>query len=548
MRWNRLLALVPAFLSVASVARAEADPDAGSPVAVDSEEPADAPPPQKRYDAPRANLAQTPPPPVPAPQPPPPRLLAPVFSEDRFPGDDPSSATDVELTRGGGKLPALRLSMHGYFRAPMRFSRVPREQGTIRTDNGFSEGKYDYRTPLLIDDDYYQSGFLYLPVNERAWHETYLSVGNERLTATVGLHGSQFADTEDWNNERQFGVAQGWLTYRYSPLKDLNLRVKGGAFWDRFGYLPKYDTYIFGRTHQTGVQARAEYQAGDLTFWLLDGVGTHSEAIKSSKGLTMVHYANAGASWRRNLELGLFYLNASTADKRPYQQDLTDASLRVLGADVRVNTPAGRLHLAYSTIRADKVKFLSSALEVMHSYGRLVMDNYLGPQSNDGTGTLSNLAFQYDLSVADLARGFGLSQSNPLPWGGDVTASVFGLMTKVTSDQKTDTTDANTTRESKKDGVTKWKWGTEVGWRATEWVGAYLRYDRVLPDVDDSATGYRVISPRVALFTHFFTNEAIFVQYSTYSYKDAVTLRQGQEAGITKPDEKVFKVQAQISY
>jgi hypothetical protein len=30
--------------------------------------------------------------------------------------------------------------------------------------------------------------------------------------------------------------------------------VQLGVFWDRFGYIQPYDTYIFGRTHQGGVK------------------------------------------------------------------------------------------------------------------------------------------------------------------------------------------------------------------------------------------------------------------------------------------------------
>jgi hypothetical protein len=470
-----------------------------------------------------------------------PRLLAPTFSEDRYPGDGRGSETEVVLVRPG-KMPPLRFAMHGYFRAPMRFSRVKRDAGTMTP----TEGNYNYRTPMLVDDDYYQSGFLYLPINERPWNETYLSVGNERMTATVGLMNSQFADSDVYKIENQFGVAQGWLTYRFKPVDNLSVRVKGGAFWDRFGYLPKYDTYIFGRTHQVGGQLRAEYQAGDFTFWALDGVGTHEGQFNAKQGMTMVHYAQAGASYDRTVEVSLYYLNASTKDKHPLQE-LTDASMTVLGADVRLKTLMGRGYLAFSSIDANQVLYLSPAIEVMHSYGRFIMDNYLGNEakSNRGKGGLQNLGFQYDFSVADLYRGLNQTKASPLPWGGDITASVFGVRTKVASDQPTDWTDVASIRASRRDGVTKWKWGTEVGWRATEWAGVWLRYDHVVPDTDDSAASFRVISPRIALFTHLLSQEMIFLQFSRYWYKQAVQLRGGTEPW---PDEKVIKLQAQISY
>ncbi|MBI5537657.1 MAG: hypothetical protein HY898_33345 [Deltaproteobacteria bacterium] len=560
------LLLVQAIVSVAAVASAQQpgsdpQPDKAPPAPTESARPAEPPaPPTPTVAAPPAAAttpppaqrpAATAPPSANAPAPPKveeqeyvPRLLAPTFAEDRYPGDPVGGQTDVELSRGG-KLPPLRFALHGYFRAPMRFSRVHRAAGTTTSE----EGEYNYRTPFLVDDDYYKSGFLYLPINERAWNETYLSVGNERMTATVGLASTQFSDAETPTIDKQFGIAQGWLTYRYKIVEGLGLRVKGGAFWDRFGYLPKYDTYIFGRTHQVGGQARLEFQTGPFTFWVLDGVGTHGEDIASKHGLTMVHYAHGGVSYDRTVEVGVYYLNASTKDKRQFQ-DITDSDMTVLGVDARVSTLLGKGYVAYSSIDANRVLYLSPALEVMHSYGRRIMDNYLGTdaKTNGGMGFLKNLAFQYDFSVANLYRGLMKTKASPLPWGGDITASVFGMLTKVQSDQPTDWSTTDTIRDTRRDGVSKWKWGTEGGWRATEWAGIFLRYDHVVPDQDDSATTFRVISPRIALFTHFLTQEMIFVQFSRYWYKQAVQLRQGEIQGERYPDEKVFKLQAQITY
>jgi len=558
MRRSGLVLIIPAAL-LAAAAQAQPAPEAppSSEPAASAPAPAEPAPAAPASAAPATQAARpvaapapaarpeaTPPKPPKEEEPYRPRLLAPTFPEDRYPGDPIGGATDVELARPG-KAPPLRFALHGYFRAPMRFSRVHRGEGTTKE----GEGNYNYRTPFLIDDHYYQSGFLYLPINERPWSETYLSVGNDKLTATVGIMSSQFTNHEAYDVEKQFGVTQGWLTYRFNPMDGLNIKVKGGAFWDRFGYLPKYDTYLFGRTHQVGGQVRADYQMGDFTFWGLGGVGTYNEQINAKMGLTMLTYGSVGASWNRTVEVAGYYVKSATKDKRA-MQELTDADMSVIGADARVSTMFGRGYVGYSSISADQVLFLAPALEVMHSYGRFIMDNYLGQNSNNGVGGLKNVAFQYDLSVRDLVQGLTKSKSGPLPWGGDITASVFGVYTKVASDQRVDpsVTDPNEIRKQHKDGISKWKWGSELGWRATDWAGIYLRYDHVVADLDDSATSFRVLSPRVALFTHFLTNEMIFVQFSRYWYKDAVFLREGQEAMEKYPDEKVFKLQAQITY
>jgi hypothetical protein len=563
-RGVRILSLlaVPSALLLAAPAAAQqpgADDSApaGEPTATEPAPPP-APPAPAPAPAPAARPAAPALPPPAAVQPPgqiapPPqaseqpvtsRLLAPLFAEDRYPGDGLESSTEVDLVRPD-RFPQLKFAMHGYFRAPMRVSRVKRTAGMAER----AGGEYSWRIPQLVDDDYYTSGFLYLPVNQKPWNETYLSVGNARMTATVGLLGMAFSDAEEFRLENQLGLAQGWLTYRFNPVDNLHVRLKAGVFWDRFGFLPRYDTYMFGRTHQAGGQARVEYRAGDLTFWLLDGIGTHDREAGKQQGMTMIHYAHAGASWNRTVEVGAYYLNANTKDTHPIGNDVVDSGMTVYGLDARVRTLLGRGYLAYSIVDADQVRWLSPAIEVMHSYGRFLMDNYLGTDagSRNGIGKLRNLAFEYDFSVADLARGLTGTQASPLPWGGDVTASAFGVLTKVESAQVTDWTDAQSVRATRRDGVTKWKYGGELGWRATEWAGVFLRYDRVVPDLDDSATSFRVISPRVALFTHFLSHEQIFFQFSSYTYKDAVQRREGQAEEI-RPDEKVFRLQAQITY
>ncbi len=556
MRKLALLSVVALCLSASGVvyAQPEDSPPADPPDDADASEetpPVDVPdvevPPEPSpRPEPEPEPARSPPPPareVPDAAEEPvdtrPRLLAPRFAEDRYPGDGIPSSTQLQLTSSEDGAPTFGVALHGYFRAPFRFSRVEREA----EDVGEGESKHNYRTPFLLDDDYYVSGFSYLPVNQRPWNETYLSVGNERLTATVGLMSAQFSDSEAEDYSSQFGVAQGWLTYRFRPADWMKVQVKGGSFWDRFGYLPKYDTYIFGRTHQVGAQARVEVETGPLTFWVLDGVGGHTESIKSKQGLTMIHYAQAGVSYDRMVELGLYYLNAHSRDKRS-MQDIEDGEMGVLGVDLRLHTPVAKLYAAFSSISADKVLYLAPALEVMHSYGRLLMDNYLGTEqgSEKGTGGLKNYAFQLDFSVADSYRGFTGSKSSPLPWNGDIMASAFGVMTQVDSKQVSDDPFEN------KDGITKWKWGFDGGWRATEWAGVFLRYDRVIPDVNDSASSFRVLSPRVAVFTHFLSQEQIYFQYSNYAYKERVRLRPGQVANEEFPDEDVFKIQAEISY
>jgi hypothetical protein len=490
-----------------------------------------------------ATATATPTAPAPAPAPDRPKgLLVPLYAEDYYPA---MPKTDGVLSGiGVDDKTGLKFALHGYLRAPLRLTRVPRAEGSTRAN----EASYNIRTPYLIDDDYFRSGFSYTPVNESDWAEMYLSVGNDKVTATTQLQGTLYSDSARPIIDRQPGVSQGWLTYRtklaFVPFFDeARLRVKGGAFWERFGHLPKYDTYIVGRIHQMGENVRFELEKDQFTFWLQHGLGTHLEDIAANQGLALLHYGSVGASYARTVELGAYLFDSSSKDKKPLKE-ITDSSLMITGLDLRADTHlAGRLYAATSYIKADNATYQAPAIEVMHSFGgRQITENYLGTQSSEnGTGSLWNVGFQYDLSLAEIVKAW-TGKASPLPFHGDLNASVFGLYTFVQSKQQS--LDPLLNRDDRK----LLKWGVDGGYRITEWMSASLRYDRVVLDVDDSANSFRIVSPRLAFFTSLLTREMIYVQYSRYLYNERIRLRPGQQQLETMPDDHVFKLQAQMSF
>jgi hypothetical protein len=472
------------------------------------------------------------------------RLLVPRYAEDFY----PAQPKEDGLLSGVGVLEdktGLKFAMHGYFRAPMRITKAARPQGSTTP----REGDYSYRTPYLVDDDYFRSGFAYTPVNETDWAEIYLSVGNEKVTATMQLQGTLFSDAARPIIDRQPGISQGWLTYRtklpFIPWFDnVKLRVKGGAFWERFGHLPKYDTYIFSRIHQMGENVRLELEKDKTTLWLQHGIGTHLEDISANQGLTLIHYATAGVSYDRTVELGGYIFDTSARDKRPLKE-ITDAYMTILGVDARVDTHyAGRIYGATSYVSAEQATYQSPILEVMHSFGgRGLTENYFGTQaSENGTGSLWNLGFQYDLSAADTYKTWTDSKVSPFPWGGDVTASLFGVYTFAQSKQVSPDPLIN------RDDHQYFKWGADAGYRITEWMALSTRYDRVVLDTGDSANSFRILSPRLAFFSSFITREMLYIQYSRYLYNERIRLRPGQVQLENIPDDHVFKIQAQMTF
>jgi hypothetical protein len=470
-------------------------------------------------------------------------VQAPVFPEERQPPGDPAHPN------------AFRFGLHAYFRAPLRLAWRPR----VSPKPG--EASDNIHTPWLVDDDPERSGFVYTRNAEGDFTEVYLMAGNTWLTAVVGLAGSLYSDPAQPLIDHQMGIAQGFVVFRhkldFGSGTKLRIRIKGGAFQDRFGWMEKYDTYLFGRTHQMGEQARVDLDVGKFTFSALEGFGAHLENLQANQGLSLIDSFRLSASYDRLAEISLYYLRTWTQDQRQLSQ-IDDGSMRVMGVEARVDTGAfGRLQAGISGLSADQAVWLAPSLEIVHAFGGTgLTQNYLGTDSSkNGTGSLFNVGWQYDFSAAALLSRIGVRPpggwgdapappGSPPPWTGraDATLSLFGVYTRVGSEQKSRDPTVN------RDGDQMLKWGGEVAVWPLSWIGASFRYDRVIPDIHNDPTAFRIFSPRVTLRTHWIADALVFAQVSHYDYGAGVTLRQGQVPLETKPDSNVFKVQAQIVF
>lgn len=455
----------------------------------------------------------------------------------------PARAQYAEDTPGLGlRLGPVDMSLHGYFRAPFRFSWRNRGEG-LRD----GELLYNIHSPWLVDDDYFRSGFAYTRIQEQDWSELFFSVGNKHLTGTIGLMGSLFSDWAKPLLDKQLGIAQGFLTFRWEwegPKWKFKLQMKGGSFWDRFGWLEAYDTYIFGRTHQLGAQIRGDLEYGKLKATLLYGFGAHLEAIEVNQGLTLLNYFNLSASWDGLLGAGFYVLDGATQDRRQLKE-IADADMNVAGADAWVRHPlVGRIYIAGSRINASQSEYLGPAIEVMHSYGgRGLQENFLGTErSEHGTGALSNFAFEWGWSLKEMMTKYAPEKTGFLAKARDLQLRLFGLYTKVESKQ------ADPDPAVNRDNRGYFKWGIEPTVRAFSWLSVSLRYDRVILNLADNESAFRVLSPKIAFHVNWWVQGQIFFIYSHYWYGERVLLRPGQVALETLPDGDVFKVQAQLVF
>jgi hypothetical protein len=399
------------------------------------------------------------------------------------------------------------VDFHGYTRMPLRWNGTP----------------WAPRSPFLVDDDYYKSGFQYLRVAESEWAEVFLGVHKRRTRAEVGLFSSQFSDWSESTLTGQWGIATAALEQGWSPGRELDLTVKAGMFWDRMGYLEPYDTYVFGRTHQAGVVVRLAWRE---RFFLKIGYGAHAERIKDNEGFTPLAYAVMGGGWGP-LDGSLYVLKAWMRTSTGMDSLVQDGDLLVLGADLRVRIPwTGPIYLAIARYKAESVAFLANAFEVLHSTGGGgLTDNFFGSNSQNGTGEILVTALDYPARV----------------WDG-VSVRLFGMTAWVLSKQQSD--DPLQNRHDR----LYLKWGLEPRYRfprPVEWLYAALRYDRVILDTAHEAMSFRVFTPSLGVTP--VPGAALFVAWSHYSYGSAVKLRSNAYS-LTDPDTNTFRVQAQITW
>lgn len=398
----------------------------------------------------------------------------------------------------------VRFELHGYARMPLSAQTTPRE-------------------PYLVDNDYYLSGFAYTRLYEPDWSELFFSATRGNYKAEFGLFASLYSDYASARLENQLGVAQASVTAKHFMNVE-PLTVQLGVFWDRFGYIEPYDTYVYGRTHQGGVKVAYDLPGGGR---VQTGIGIHQAQLQQNLGLTPVAHVAAAYPLPQvtGLELGIYTLRTWTRDKRQLSP-IKDGTMWVAGLDARYRMPnqLGTAYLAFGVYDMDHVLYLAPALEVMHSTGgRGLTENFLGlDASEDGSGRMYTLATDVKTTITDR-----------------IGARAFGMATWVRSPQ-VDEMDPLIN----KDRRLYLKWGAEPSFLIIPQLRASARYDRVILDVYDAENSFRVLSPRITFPLD--TWGELFFMYSHYWYGDKVRLRPGQVPLETMPDSDVFKLQAQV--
>jgi hypothetical protein len=465
--------------------------------------------------------------------------------------------------------------VHGYFRAPMALGLSSRPG----PDNlsGPSSTQVSYGPNRTVDASYYS--FAYTRLQEQDWAEVFIHEKRKHVDAAVGWMGYWYQTVGFRNPDASWVPGMAYLTldtdFDAGGLKP-SVALTMGAWWPKFGYFEKYDTYTLGRFRQMGEQLELTVPFNaDLTAVFTEGFGTGRDGsfnylappyYGAIVGLDLLTWENVKLSYKKSVDLGLHYNTEWTADPNLTQQttpgksysDAKLAHLTVVGAEANLRAPGlGHLWVSPSYIHVRNGWALANGgTEVMHGLGGVgIATNYLGwtntPTSSTGSGSMINLGFLYENALSGI-RGKELGSALP-----DVALSVFGLFTK----SKLDLPAGSMFPQN---SFKQFKYGVDATLQALDWLGFMLRYDLVNLDWDHGGYIFSGVTARAAFSSHFLSSERIYVQYTRYTYGDKMTLAGTSLSGAPliagneivqagpysgkPPDHNVIKLQAEVAF
>ncbi|MGC4087948.1 MAG: hypothetical protein QM756_08635 [Polyangiaceae bacterium] len=554
---------IPALAQEANddAAPADASKDAGDP-------PPPPPPASSAASAPAAAAAEAP---VDKAEPAAKKPDAEVSAEkDGAPGEAPIPTPQEQIE-------GWHTFISGYFRAPLALGVSPRSDPDNPT--GPTSTQVSYGPTRTIDASYFS--FAYTRLQEQDWAELFIHEKKKHIEAVVGWMGYWFGAVGFRNPDASWVPGMAYLVldtdFQAGDVKP-NVALTVGAFWPKFGYMPKYDTFTLGQFRQLGEQVKLAVPVNpDVSVSLTQGFGAGRDGsfiyqinppIYGAKtGVDLVTYVHLALNYKKQVEIGLHYNSEWTADPNLWQQampgktyaDVRDAGLSVIGAEFNLNMPYfGHLWLSPSYLKVKNGWALggNGGTEVMHSLGGAgVAGNYMAwtnsPADSTGSGSMFNLGFLYENTLSSVQ---GKVPGTQMP---EVTLSAFGLFDSASRDLPAGSVISQSSNK-------QLKLGADVTVQTTNWLGFMLRYDQVNYNMDEPAYIFSAVTARAILSSHYLSGESIYFQYSRYRYGDRMVLNgtwpwntplvagsdilQGGPYSGSKPDMDVFKIQASVAF
>ncbi len=462
---------------------------------------------------------------------------------------DPTSPQAAVLP--GGMTPAFgaapqnsqdwRFDFHGFLTAPLNAG------FNTRTDARPGQSTTVLHAPPVVPDDL--ETFSHTGVVPMTYAQLNFSDGNGVVSANVSVLARQANVSESFlDPSSQLGITDAYLRYDPDIGRRARMRVLVGAFTSRYGSTGEYDegryeTPLIARINGAGELTSVSLAVGrKFTLLLEQGLQGQTNTASASvtpdvwnnfanpeEGTTFVNHFHAGLGYRSLATFGAHFINAQSHDDHATGTLAPDGALTISALDARLTMGRyGHFYTAFSFARASHARTVSRIISVLNAPGGPGLEaNYLGPESfgGDGTGTLTIVGGQYDLSLGRLVN-FPRSFTGQ---GRDLFVSVFALAAHVTSPvQLTPVDTSGPVNRVYGDGVTKLKFGAEVTYSLLSWLAASARYDYVAPNVDANEYSFNVLSPRIILRTSWMATDQLVLQYSHWFNGPLTTVRSGE--------------------
>ncbi len=475
-------------------------------------------------------------------------------------GLDPTMSLDPTAPQTGalpgGMTPAFgrksyregtwRFDFHGYLTAPLNVGFNTRPMPLEGQEKTVLHG------PPVVPDDL--ETFSHTGVVPTTYARLNFSEGNGIITANTSLVARQAnVSTSFLEPASQQGITDLFVAITPSPVRNVRVQVLVGAFTSRYGATGEYDegrygTPLIARINGMGELVSAKMALGGLTLIAEQGLQGQSNKAAGSiipdlsndyadagAGSSFASHLHLGAQYRGLGAVGAHYIRAWSQDDRAGALAL-DGGIDIAAADVRLTLGRfGHFYAAFVYDKLENARTVSRLINILNTRGGLgLMDNYLGALSN-GTGSMTTVGGQYDISVGKLV-------SYPTPFSGDgpdLFISVFGMQTHVSSaDHRLDATpDGSATTRMKYDDVTMRKFGIEGTYSLLSWLAVSGRYDQVSPTVDEDKYSFAVMSPRIILRSDWEATDQLVLQWSHWFNGSWTTVRTGEPP---RPDPTII--------
>lgn len=437
----------------------------------------------------------------------------------------------------------------GYMTASLQFSLDERPI----TNDGQSELVVNI-PPQTVDE---WASFLSTQAVPGNWVGNNFVYGNKYVSATVSLDTwNPTNPTTFYQLGSQYFINKSFLRFTPDPVGGIRATWDVGYNNVIYGQLAKYGGGLYTNPITGTLQGVGE--ALGATMDVADGWSISAQhgimntrdgtppfnLVRSeesrwndpARASTWINHSHLGFTRRGDPELRvtLHHIYAWTADDRTAQavdnpdtraideQNPPDASLHQYSFDVLLESPTlGFLGIGGAYMDADQIWQLRGLMTYAGD-GELMTQRWLG-EDTGGTGTIMVGAINYMFTLEHL-----LSHPEPVP--GDRANLIVNTGYHITH-----TTSDNAVFSDR----TRHKYGADVTWQFSEYVGVSLRGDRVVPSSKDDQETFHVIMPRILFRTHWYAHEQISLRYVKWFYGDRTRTEATGERSIDRIDDEL---------